>query len=110
MAATIIDGKVIAAKHKEAVRQKAELLKARGITPCLAVVLVGEDPASVSYVTGKHKALFDTGMEGRPIRLPEIMIEEELLDLISYLNADKTVHGILVQLPLPDHIDRKSVV
>ena len=109
MAAIIIDGKVTAAKQREEARQRAERLKERGITPCLAVILVGEDPASLSYVRGKQKALAEAGMEGRDLRLPETTTEAELLSLIVSLNADEKVHGILVQLPLPAHI-REDVV
>jgi methylenetetrahydrofolate dehydrogenase (NADP+)/methenyltetrahydrofolate cyclohydrolase len=110
MAAIIIDGKAIAAGIREEVRLEAGRLKERGITPCLAVILAGENPASVSYVRSKQKALVEAGMEGRDIRLPENVSEEELLSLIAALNADKTVHGILVQLPLPAHIRQIPVI
>jgi methylenetetrahydrofolate dehydrogenase (NADP+) / methenyltetrahydrofolate cyclohydrolase len=106
----IIDGKAIAASIREEVRLEVVRLKARGITPCLAVILVGENPASVSYVKSKQKALVQAGMEGRDIRLPETVSEGELLSLIADLNADKKVHGILVQLPLPAHINQLSVI
>jgi methylenetetrahydrofolate dehydrogenase (NADP+)/methenyltetrahydrofolate cyclohydrolase len=85
-------------------------LREKGIVPCLAVVLVGEDPASVSYVTGKEKALAEAGMESRDIRIPEATDEAALLSLISELNRDERVHGILVQLPLPKHIDGQRVI
>ena len=78
--------------------------------PCLAVILVGENPASVSYVTGKRKALAEVGMADRSIQLPETTSEAELLELIASLNADSSVHGILVQLPLPKHIDEDKVI
>ncbi|MDR2049709.1 MAG: bifunctional 5,10-methylene-tetrahydrofolate dehydrogenase/5,10-methylene-tetrahydrofolate cyclohydrolase, partial [Treponema sp.] len=97
--AVIIDGKEIAKKVREDARRQTEKLKERGVTPCLAVVLVGENPASVSYVTGKEKALAEAGMDGRDIRLPAATTETELLDLVAKLNADPGVHGILVQLP-----------
>jgi len=109
MSAIIIDGKAVAEKQREEARERTSRLKERGITPCLAVVLVGEDPASLSYVKGKQKALAQAGMEGRDIRLPENTTEEALLSLIADLNADDTVHGILVQLPLPGHI-RESLI
>lgn len=109
MSATIIDGKQIAAEVKADVAKKVQDLKAKGITPCLAVILVGQNPASVSYVTGKRKALIEAGMEDRSVELPETVSEAELLELIEKLNHDKTVHGILVQLPLPKHIDEKKV-
>ena len=108
--ATIIDGKQIAADTRAEVAKKTEELKLKGITPCLAVILVGENPASVSYVTGKQKALAECGMEDRSVHLPESTTEEELLSLIDKLNADKTVHGILVQLPLPKHINEEKVL
>ena len=108
--ATIIDGKQIAADTRAEVAKKTEELKGKGITPCLAVILVGENPASVSYVTGKQKALAECGMEDRSVHLPESTTEEELLSLIDKLNADKTVHGILVQLPLPKHINEEKVL
>ena len=108
--ATIFDGKQIAADTRAEVAKKTEELKGKGITPCLAVILVGENPASVSYVTGKQKALAECGMEDRSVHLPESTTEEELLSLIDKLNADKTVHGILVQLPLPKHINEEKVL
>jgi len=110
MAAIIIDGKAIAAGIREEVRLEVERLKERGITPCLAVILAGENPASVSYVKSKQKALIEAGMEGRDIRLPETVSEAELLSLIAGLNADERVHGVLVQLPLPAHIRQISVI
>ena len=110
MAAMIIDGKATAAKVREDVRRRVEDVKKRGVAPCLAVILVGEDPASVSYVRGKQKALADTGMEGRDLRLSETTPEGELLSLIASLNADEGVHGILVQLPLPAHIREERVI
>ena len=110
MAAIIIDGKAIAAKHREKLRLKSEELKKRGIMPCLAVILAGEDPASVSYVRGKQRALLETGMEGRDIRLPETVGESELLSLINSLNSDDAVHGILVQLPLPGQIREDEII
>ena len=105
MSAVIIDGKQIAAEVKADVAKKVEGLKAKGIVPCLAVVLVGDNPASVSYVTGKRKALEEAGMADRSVVLPADTSEEEVLKLIDELNNDKSVHGILVQLPLPNHID-----
>lgn len=110
MSATIIDGKEVAAQVRAEVAEKVSALKAKGITPCLAVILVGENPASVSYVTGKQKALAEAGMADRSVHLPETTTEEELLRLIEELNADSSVHGILVQLPLPKHIDEEKVL
>jgi methylenetetrahydrofolate dehydrogenase (NADP+)/methenyltetrahydrofolate cyclohydrolase len=108
--AIIIDGKAVAAKVREEVRERVLRLRERGIVPCLAVILAGDDPASVSYVTGKEKALADAGMEGRDIRLPASVAEGELLSRIRALNGDPAVHGILVQLPLPPHIREEAVI
>ena len=94
MSAVIIDGKQIAADVRADVAKKVAELKEKGVIPCLAVILVGENPASVSYVTGKRKALAEVGMADRSILLPETTSEEELLKLISELNADSSVHGI----------------
>lgn len=109
MGAKIIDGKEIASQVKADVARRVLELKKSGVVPCLAVVLVGNNPASVSYVAGKRKALAEAGMEDRSIELPESVSEQELLSLIQKLNADSSVHGILVQLPLPPHIDEKKV-
>jgi methylenetetrahydrofolate dehydrogenase (NADP+)/methenyltetrahydrofolate cyclohydrolase len=110
MAAHIIDGKAVGLRIREDARQRAAVLKEKGIIPCLAVVLAGEDPASLSYVKSKGKALAEAGMEGRDIRLPAAVTEAELLALIANLNNDEKVHGILVQLPLPRHIDENKVI
>lgn len=109
METVIIDGKAIAANLKAQVAKEVEALKAKGVTPCLAVILVGENPASVSYVTGKEAALKECGMEGRSIHLPVSTKEADLLKLIAELNEDPAVHGILVQLPLPPQIDAYKV-
>ena len=110
MSAVIIDGKQIAADVRAEVAAKVAELKGKGVVPCLAVILVGENPASVSYVTGKRKALAEVGMADRSIQLPESTSEADLLKLIAELNADASVHGILVQLPLPKHIDEDKVI
>jgi methylenetetrahydrofolate dehydrogenase (NADP+)/methenyltetrahydrofolate cyclohydrolase len=110
MSAVIIDGKQIAADVRADVAERTAELKKRGVTPCLAVILVGDDPASVSYVTGKQKALAEAGMADRSVRLPENTSEDDLLGLIRELNQDSSVHGILVQLPLPEHIDENKVL
>ena len=110
MSVTIIDGKATGQKIREEVKQRAAVLREKGITPCLAVVLVGEDPASISYVTAKEKALTEAGMESRDIRLSADLEEEKLLSLISELNKDKKIHGILVQLPLPKHINEEKII
>ena len=110
MSATIIDGKAIAAQVRGEVAEKVSALKQKGITPCLAVILVGENPASVSYVTGKQKALAEVGMADRSMHLAESTSEAELLKIIDELNKDDSVHGILVQLPLPKHIHEDKVI
>ncbi len=110
MSAVIIDGKQVAADVRADVAKKVAELKEKGIAPCLAVILVGENPASVSYVTGKQKALSEVGMIDRSVKLPESTREEDLLKLIEELNHDDSVHGILVQLPLPKHIDEDKVI
>ena len=110
MSAVIIDGKQVAADIRAEVAQKVAELKKNGKNACLAVILVGENPASVSYVTGKQKALAEVGMQDRSVHLPENTTEEDLLKLIDQLNNDDTVHGILVQLPLPKHINEDKVI
>ncbi|MDR0400549.1 MAG: bifunctional 5,10-methylene-tetrahydrofolate dehydrogenase/5,10-methylene-tetrahydrofolate cyclohydrolase [Treponema sp.] len=108
--AVIIDGKAAARRLRESAALRVAALKEKGIVPCLAVVLLGDDPASLSYVAGKEKALAEAGMGSRDIRLPEETEEGELLGLIARLNADPLVHGILVQLPLPARIDPGRVI
>ena len=111
MTAEIIDGKAFAARLRgEVAEQVAALKRDHAITPGLAVVLVGEDPASQVYVRNKHKQTLEAGMESFEHRLPAETPEAELLDLVGRLNADPAVHGILVQLPLPDHIDAEKVI
>ncbi|MDE7383546.1 MAG: bifunctional 5,10-methylene-tetrahydrofolate dehydrogenase/5,10-methylene-tetrahydrofolate cyclohydrolase [Treponemataceae bacterium] len=110
MSAQIIDGKAIAAEVRAEAAKKVLELKKKGISPCLAVILVGENPASVSYVTGKQKALAEAGMTDRSVKLPESTSEEKLLNIIHTLNDDASVHGILVQLPLPAHINEEKII
>ena len=110
MSAEIIDGFSIAQQVRKQAADEAAELSRKGTTPCLAVVLVGENPASVSYVTAKEKALEEAGMKGKDIRLPQDTTEFDLLQLIHDLNEDTSVHGILVQLPLPKHIDEDKVI
>jgi len=110
MPAVIIDGKAIGQKIREDAKRRAAALKERGVTPCLAVILAGEDPASLSYVGAKGKALAEAGMESRDFRLPSSVSEAELLALIAKLNQEEKVHGILVQLPLPKHIEEDHVI
>ncbi|MCL2800972.1 MAG: bifunctional 5,10-methylene-tetrahydrofolate dehydrogenase/5,10-methylene-tetrahydrofolate cyclohydrolase [Treponema sp.] len=109
MSAVIMDGKLLSSKIREGVKARAAALKEKGIIPCLAVVLVGEDPASLSYVKSKEKALGEAGMESRDIRLPQTTTEEQLLSIIADLNNDDKVHGILVQSPVPKHINEEKI-
>ena len=109
--ARIIDGKELARRLRAEIAAGAAELKARtGSVPGLAVILVGDNPASVSYVTAKEKACGEAGMLSREIRLPAETTEAELLERIRELNADPAIHGILVQLPLPRHIREKAVI
>ena len=109
--AEIIDGKVFAAGLRERIGAAVATLQAdHGLTPGLAVVLVGFDPASQIYVRNKNKATLEAGMNGFEHVLPTETSQQELLDLIATLNADDAVHGILVQLPLPDQIDEQAVI
>ena len=111
MSAKIIDGKVLAAEVKACAAQAVRFLQERyGITPCLAVLLVGDDPASQVYVRGKANDCEACGIESRVIRLPAGTTQAELLARLGALAADSAVHGILVQLPLPRHIDPAAVI
>lgn len=110
MSAQVIDGKAIAAKVRQRIGERVAQLKAQGVTPGLAVVLVGNDPASKVYVGMKKKNCIELGMYSADHELPESTSEAELLELIAALNADGRVHGILVQLPLPAHIDTEKVL
>jgi methylenetetrahydrofolate dehydrogenase (NADP+)/methenyltetrahydrofolate cyclohydrolase len=108
--ALILDGKVVAAKVQTAVAEDVAALRARGVTPTLAVVLVGEDPASKVYVGGKRRACEAAGIAARDHLFPQGLAEPDLLALIRELNADRSVHGILVQLPLPPGVDEDRVI
>jgi methylenetetrahydrofolate dehydrogenase (NADP+) / methenyltetrahydrofolate cyclohydrolase len=108
--ATIIDGVAIAKLVRADVAVETAALKARGITPGLTVVIVGEDPASQSYVRSKEKASVEAGMKGETIHLSADTPQSELEALIDRLNGDVSVHGILVQSPLPKHMDANTVV
>ena len=111
MPATIIDGAKIAREVREAVAaEAASLRKEHGIVPGLAVVLVGEDPASQVYVRMKQKACEEAGIRSFDHRLPDAASQQEALDLVARLNEDDAVHGILVQLPLPARIDELAVL
>lgn len=108
--AEIIDGKAIAAEMRKEISEETTELKTRGIIPGLAVVLVGEDPASRVYVSMKEKACSATGIFSDEYKLAKETSELDLLALITKLNADERIDGILVQLPLPDHIDESKVL
>ena len=111
MTATVIDGKAFAATVREKVAAHVKMLKSEhGITPGLAVVLVGEDPASQVYVRSKGKQTVEVGMESFEFKRDDDITEKELLALIDQLNNDPKVHGILVQLPLPTHLDSDLVI
>lgn len=106
----IIDGKKIAKEIRAELKVETTLLKEKNVVPGLAVILVGEDPASMSYVTGKKKACEEVGILSKSFELLESTTEVELLKLVSQLNSDIEINGILVQLPLPDHIDELKVI
>ena len=111
MSAQIIDGKKLAADTRAEIAAGVAALKAeKGITPGLAVILVGDNPASVSYVTAKEKACIEAGMYSREIRLPADTPEQTVIDTVKALNDDPAIHGILVQLPLPKGISEKRVI
>lgn len=110
MTAKIIDGKLIADQMRAELKLQIQSLKQKGITPGLAVFLVGNDPASVSYVTGKHRACAEMGIYSKDNRLPDDTPQDKLITLIKKTNADPKIHGILVQLPLPKHIDESQVL
>ena len=111
MNAQIIDGKKLAAETRAAIaRGVAALKEEKGVTPGLAVILVGDNPASISYVTAKEKACREAGMLSREIRLPATVPEDDLIAEIGRLNADPAIHGILVQLPLPKGFSEKRVI
>ena len=106
----ILDGKAVSLKVKESVKVRAEELKKFGVEPTLAVILVGEDKASQTYVRAKEKACNEYGIKSVAHRLSENTTQNELLALINVLNLDDSIHGILVQLPLPKHIDTNTVL
>ena len=100
-----IDGKIIAQTVKDRVKKAADELKTQGISPCLATVLIGNIPASATYVRNKHKACEEVGIATKDHKLDESVTQQELNKIIDELNADASVHGILVQLPLPKHLN-----
>jgi methylenetetrahydrofolate dehydrogenase (NADP+)/methenyltetrahydrofolate cyclohydrolase len=110
MAARIIDGKAVSQDIRRELAARTLELKKRGLTPGLAVILVGEDPASVSYVAGKEKSCAELGIASLGLHLPASASEAELIALIRKYNADPAVHGILVQIPLPKQLDERRVI
>lgn len=110
MTGTKIDGKEIAKSVKEIVKKAVDELKGQKFTPCLATVLVGDDPASATYVRNKHKACEEVGIATMDHKLSSNITQEDLNELIDRLNKDKSIHGILVQLPLPDQINEFETI
>ncbi|MCG8491423.1 MAG: bifunctional methylenetetrahydrofolate dehydrogenase/methenyltetrahydrofolate cyclohydrolase FolD [Sneathiellales bacterium] len=111
MSADIIDGKAFSEKVKARVAAQVEILKNQSnLTPGLAVVLVGEDPASQVYVRNKNRSTVAAGMKSEEIKLPASALQEEVLAVVNRLNEDPTIHGILVQLPLPEQVDEMAIL
>ncbi len=108
--AKLISGKEVSARVKAEVKAECDRLKEKGITPGLAVIIVGNDPASRVYVNNKKKACAEVGFVSEEYALPESTTEEQLLELVDELNKKDTIHGILCQLPLPSHLDEKAVI
>ncbi|MHB0948713.1 MAG: bifunctional methylenetetrahydrofolate dehydrogenase/methenyltetrahydrofolate cyclohydrolase FolD [Gemmatimonadaceae bacterium] len=108
--ATVIDGAAVAKKVRTQVAEGARALAARGVVPGLSVVLVGDDPASAVYVANKERSAAEVGFRGETIRMPATATQEELIAVVDRLNADPAVHGILVQMPLPKHLDAGAVI
>lgn len=110
MSATIIDGKATGAKLRQTIKAETEALVAAGTTPGLAVILVGDDPASHTYVNNKKKGCAEVGFYSEVYELPAETTQQELLALVEKLNRQENIHGILVQSPLPKHLDEQAVV
>ena len=109
MSAQLIDGKSVAKQVRADLKSRIAALKEKGTTPGLAAVLVGEDPASMTYVNSKARACEKLGLYSEVIRRPVTITEKELLDIVNDLNANPKIHGILVQSPLPDHVDELKI-
>ncbi|MCP8317513.1 MAG: bifunctional methylenetetrahydrofolate dehydrogenase/methenyltetrahydrofolate cyclohydrolase FolD [archaeon] len=110
MTAVIIDGKKLSEEIKSNIKDEVELFKKDGIEPCLATILVGEDPASKIYLRIKHKNCEEVGIKSKNYQLSEDIKEDRLIEFIKELNEDESVHGILLQLPLPQRIDEHKVI
>ena len=105
-----IDGKIIAQSVKNRVKRAVDELKTQGVTPCLATVLIGDNPASATYVRNKHKACEEVGILTKDHRLPSSISQNEVSDIVDSLNKDPLVHGILIQLPLPKQLDEFATI
>jgi len=110
MSAKILDGRKISAEIREELRERTGKLKQKEVTPGIAGVLVGDDPSSVTYVKLKEKASAEVGIRSEMMRLPQDVKEQELLEKIELLNSNAGIHGIFVQLPLPQHLDENKVL
>jgi len=110
MTAKIMDGKKIAEEVKANIKREVDSLRSRGVSPCLATILIGDDPASQAYVRLKHKSCEEVGIISKNLQLPSGAEQEEAVELIEALNKDPSVHGILVQLPIPGNIDGYELV
>ena len=110
MIAKIIDGLSVAAGIQEQVKVQVESLARKGVKPCLCTILLGENPSSITYINKKQKAAHDVGISTKDLRFNETLSQEELLQVISGLNSDSNVHGVLVQLPLPKNIDQNVII
>lgn len=108
--ARIIDGKAVASEIREKIKNEVGILKSKGVTPGLAAVLVGDNPASKVYVRNKRKACEEAGIYSEEHKLPADLKQEDLVKLVNDLNVDKKINGILIQLPLPRHIDSKVIL
>lgn len=108
MSCIVLDGKKLATKSEDFIKSEVKALISRGITPCLATILVGDDPASATYVKMKQNTCLRVGMQSKAITLPSRTTTKELLETIDKLNKDKNIHGILLQHPVPNHIDERA--
>jgi methylenetetrahydrofolate dehydrogenase (NADP+) / methenyltetrahydrofolate cyclohydrolase len=110
MVAKIIDGLTVAASVQELVKHQVERLAYNGVKPCLCTILVGENPSSISYINRKQKAARDVGITTKDLRFNDTLSQEELQRVIIDLNSDRNIHGVLVQLPLPRHLDQNAII
>lgn len=108
MSCIILDGKKLATKYEDFIKSEVQVLNSQGVTPCLATILVGDDPASATYVKMKQNTCARVGMQSKAITLPSTTTTQELLETIDKLNKDKNIHGILLQHPVPSQIDERA--